>query len=393
MEKTNETGVYRKKDGRLWVRAAIKDPTGGTLEKTRTMKAGQTMEEATATRDRLIDELRTLRDNQETDTESVLRPTTLADYVEQWLARKSVRRAPSTIDKYTVALSHHVLPELGHLRLDELSRDDVEQWVAWAERQEVEDGVPYALDTIRTWWSVLRNVLRDAYAEEFLGRDVTMRVTLPEPTTAHLKRGQVHDKDSLTVEELRELLAGVREYDELHASRWHIEVLVLSLTGMRSSELYGLKWDSLDFDRNEIRVSARAWRGTLGRPKTGKVKTVPFTDALHETLLEHRLWQLERQHPGLRAGLVFPSVRGTPRNSGPLNNVLADVVERTSIDFDVRTHTFRRTLRTLLRRGGVHDNVAKAITGHVTDEMAERYDRVSLADKRAAVVSFSELIA
>jgi len=390
MEKTNETGVYRKKDGRLWVRAAIRNPQGGTMERTRTMKAGQSMQEAVAVHTELLQELRQLRDSESSEEAP---PTTIADYAEAWLIRKSRRRSPSTIEKYTIALSHHILPELGHIRLEQLTRDDVEHWVAWVERREVAEGTPYALETIRTWWAVLRNCLRDAFAEDLLPRDVTYRVTLPEPTMAHLERGPVRDRGALTLDELRRLLKAVRRYDEEQNTRWYPDALTMALTGMRASEAYALTWDSVDLDRNEIRVSARAWRGTVGRPKTGRVKTVPITEHHQEVLMDHRLWQLEQQHPGLSSGLVLPSDVGTPRNSSPVSKILKRCAATCGIEVDLATHTFRRTLRTILRRSGTHDHVVNAIIGQSTDEMAERYDRVSLVDKHEAVVHLNGLFA
>ena len=387
MQKTDEPGVFVKKNGQLWVKATHRTQAG-QKEKTRTMKPGATMQEALAAKEELYEELRQLQDNQAENQP----PTTIADYAELWLVRKALRRSPSTVDKYTTVLSHHVLPELGHLKLNRVSRTDMERWIAWAEQLEIEPGVPYALDTIRSWWAVLRNVMRDAYVEGLLERDVTMRVTLPEPTLEHLERGEVRDKRSLTLDELRAFLDAARQYDVDHSSRWYPEVLTLATTGMRCSELYGLRWDAVDMSRAEVCISARMWRGHRGKPKTGKVKTVPMVPELAEALAEHRRWLITTQHPGLETGLVFPSTRGTPRTSSPINGVLDELCEATDIEIAVRTHTFRRTLRTLLRRAAVHDNVAKAITGHVTDEMAERYDRVSIEDKRVAISGLAELL-
>ena len=43
---------------------------------------------------------------------------------------------------------------------------------------------------------------------------------------------------------------------------------MLVVTGMRTSEIFGLKWKYVDLDRGVIEVRERNYRGEQGNPKT-----------------------------------------------------------------------------------------------------------------------------
>jgi integrase len=53
-------------------------------------------------------------------------------------------------------------------------------------------------------------------------------------------------------------------------------------------------------------------------------------------------------------------------------------------------HDLRRTFYTEARRAGVPDSVIKEITGHSRNQVTDRYDDVSMEDKRQAVEKLAE---
>ena len=91
--------------------------------------------------------------------------TTVADYAEQWLEAKAQRVRPAVAIQYEYTLSQFILPQLGELLVDVVTRADVERWVAWAERKTKRNGQPYARDSVHGWWRVLSAMIRDATAE------------------------------------------------------------------------------------------------------------------------------------------------------------------------------------------------------------------------------------
>ena len=84
--------------------------------------------------------------------------------------------------------------------------------------------------------------------------------------------------------------------------------LTAIFTGLRASELRGLRWSDVDLKRGELHVRQRADRyGTIGRPKSeaGK-RTVPLPPMVVTALREHRL-----ASPTNDQDIVFPNSRGS----------------------------------------------------------------------------------
>lgn len=93
-------------------------------------------------------------------------------------------------------------------------------------------------------------------------------------------------------------------------------ILTAILTGLRSSELRGLRWQDIDLAAGTITVRQRAdqW-GTIGPPKSDAGRrTIPVPP---ELVAELKRWKLRCPHS--RLGLAFPSARGTPLRH---NNIL-----------------------------------------------------------------------
>ena len=84
--------------------------------------------------------------------------------------------------------------------------------------------------------------------------------------------------------------------------------MVAAFCGLRASEIYGLKWDDLDFDCGELRVRRRVDPyGNVGEPKSAAAeRTVPLG---RFTLNALRCWRLKCGEPN---GFVFKSQAGKP---------------------------------------------------------------------------------
>ncbi|MER8872750.1 site-specific integrase [Mesorhizobium sp. M0814] len=72
------------------------------------------------------------------------------------------------------------------------------------------------------------------------------------------------------------------------AGRWRPLLITAIFTGMRSSELRGLRWQDVDFGKGEIRVNQRADDyGEIGRPKSeAGERTIPLPPVVINTLKE-----------------------------------------------------------------------------------------------------------
>jgi integrase len=89
--------------------------------------------------------------------------------------------------------------------------------------------------------------------------------------------------------------------------RWRPILLTAIFTGLRASELRGLRWQDIDFVKRELHVRQRADRfSVIGAPKSESgERAVPLTPMVMNALRE---WKLVC--PKSRFGLVFPSAGG-----------------------------------------------------------------------------------
>jgi integrase len=94
---------------------------------------------------------------------------------------------------------------------------------------------------------------------------------------------------------------------EAAKGRWRPLLLAAIFTGLRASELRGLRWADVDLDKRELHVRQRADRyHDIGKPKSDAgERTVPLTPILVNTLRE---WKLAC--PKSELGLVFPTGAG-----------------------------------------------------------------------------------
>lgn len=364
-------GIERLEDGRY------KIDTTATCLRTKKRKrrrqvlpAGTTLQEAIETRDHLKDKIRGV------PLEKPSRQT-FAGYAADWIERRQRWLSPSTAATYRRIIDKQLVPFLGTLYADSIVRADLEDWVTWAQDQRTNQKQPYSQDTLGKWWRVLVTLSKDLAADLGLD-DPTARVRAPTSSV----RG-VRSTKTLNTAELGRLLEYARDDEELCA-RWP-EMVVLAYTGMRSGELWALRWEDLEDDTLHVRrtVSQGQIRDTT---KTGFEREVYAPGVVIDALAWHRERMIRRQHRGLASGLIFPSDEGTPRRPGCLRKALEQAATGAQLSKHVTPQVLRRTFNTLAIAAGIDRIVLRSQMGHCDEEMTERYAGVGMDLKRAAVV-------
>jgi integrase len=100
-------------------------------------------------------------------------------------------------------------------------------------------------------------------------------------------------------------------------------LLTAVFTGLRASELRGLRWDDVDLKKAELHVRQRADRyNAIGKPKSHSgERTVPFGPEVVKTLKEWKLACPKGEH-----GLVFPTANGRIEHHKNIIRALKPVV-------------------------------------------------------------------
>ena len=187
----------------------------------------------------------------------------------------------------------------------------------------------------------------------------------------------------LTDEELSRFLEAVETFAPDH----YVAILCMARTGMRAGEVYALRWDCIDFTREEIVVRRSISNGELTETtKTHAPRIVPMHSSLVEALKSHRKEMMEGQHPGLKNNWVFPNIRGDMRLPQAVRPAFLLAMEAAKLGQVVSPQVLRRTLNTLMVRDGVDRIVLRSIMGHCSEAMTARYAGVNSKDKRDAIL-------
>ena len=166
----------------------------------------------------------------------------------------------------------------------------------------------------------------------------------------------------------------VREYLEARES-WALRPLALALTtGVRRSELSGLQWRDVDFDRSLLHVR-RAYhvlargQGAYREPKYERSRRAIALDGHTVNLLRERRAEAERIAEMLgRAVAETDPVFANARNAPWPPDTFTDVWQGTAkaLGLNVRLHDLRHSSATLLLAAGVPVQLVSQRLGHAT---------------------------
>lgn len=143
-------------------------------------------------------------------------------------------------------------------------------------------------------------------------------------------------------------------------------------TGCRKSELLGLEWDRVDFDRSHFCLEAK-------HTKNGKRRLVPLNSGALSALRDQCDW-VTRHCAG--SNWVFASPLGGRIST--LQKGFVAACARAGIE-NFRIHDLRHTFASWLVMDGVSLYVVKDLLGHSSITVTERYAHLSPDQGRAAV--------
>ena len=206
---------------------------------------------------------------------------------------------------------------------------------------------------------VLREALAHAVKWGVLARNPADAVDPPRP-----ERKTLEMWDTETIDTFLEATEGI-QFGDLY--RFAI------LTGMRRSEVTGLKWQQVDLNKGKLSVVATLQRivgkGLVeGQPKTGRSRRVIALSRTAVTLLHKiRGQQLENRLKSgpmwQETGYVFTQIDGTPVDPDRISRAFAHFVRDAELPH-LTFHGLRHAHATLMLSAGVHPKVVSERLGH-----------------------------
>lgn len=142
-------------------------------------------------------------------------------------------------------------------------------------------------------------------------------------------------------------------------------------TGMRSGELFSLKWQDVDFERGIIKINS-SWRkdgGYLDYTKTGYDRIFPINKQLREFLIDLKVEALNE--------FVLPRI--AQWENGEQSRILKKFLKANNLP-EIRFHDLRATCATLLLTNGVSIAVVMNLLGWKQLKTANIYYRKSAVE-------------
>jgi len=235
------------------------------------------------------------------ELQSIGSATNLAHYVEStYLTVVMPLFAKSTRDRSEGILENYLLPTFGGLALRDLSPLSVQRCFSNMATSVL---AHESRDKIR---DVLSSVLRSAVEYGFLVRNPVENVRMPAE-----RRGKKRNNPYLGPSQFNQLL-------ELIPEPYATMVYVAIYTGLRVSELAGLRWD--DIHEESITIDKRHCRGDWGAPKSESSNaTIGVNRCVIERIHRMRILTVE-----VRAGRAIRKYR-VVKSDGPNDLVFQSV--------------------------------------------------------------------
>ena len=177
---------------------------------------------------------------------------------------------------------------------------------------------------------------------------------------------------ALGVDQVRALLAAINGSEVCEQKDLRDPVVLLAATGLRRSELLALRWEDVDLDECVATVSGSVVRlkgaGLVRQDTTkgGGGRAIPLpqfaVDALHRRKGE--------QPRTTTAGVIFPSSTGTLRDPDNFGKQWREVRESLGLP-DVSSHSFRKTVATLIDDSGLSARIGADQLGHARPSMTQ----------------------
>ncbi len=300
---------------------------------------------------------------------------TLRVHLERWLEQVcKLTMRPNTYKTYRSAIYCHLVPALGHIKLQKLTVGDLQAFYA-VKRAKLK---PRSLSIMN---AALKDALEDALKQGLVARNVAKLVDLP--------RAERYEGQILTVEQARKLLAVAR------GSRLDALLLVAVSTGLRRGELVALYWDDVDLEKRILQVRhnltwVHGMGYVVGEPKSraGRRK-IALSSVVVETLKEHKMRQEQaRMKMGEKwqgYGLIFCNTHGGYFNPTRVWYLFKQLLKRAGLP-DVRFHDLRHGAATVLLAAKMDLKAVSELLGHSSVAITVDIYQSVLPEQQQAIV-------
>lgn len=300
---------------------------------------------------------------------------TVDKWFDEWIKTyKEGKIKESTLEAYKYTYKH-ISKHIGYMYLEDVKMIHLQKII----NDLAEQG--YAYSTLTLTRVTMHALFDQAVLNDYIMKNPSRGVKLPTDTTGKRR--------VLTVEEQKIFL----QYAEGNAHE--LEFRFVLLTGLRASEISGITWNNIDWEKKELHITqALGYSKTENKfyittPKSkSSIRTVPLVDEAIQILKQQRRKQLidKMRSPQWNdekcfADLVFISKNGRPNGDAIYNNAIKSILRCINRDMSESAkvdgkepelmesfsmHTLRHTYATRCFESGMKPKIVQEILGHST---------------------------
>jgi integrase len=209
---------------------------------------------------------------------------TVKDWLQIWLKEYTGNVKPYTAYTYAIDVNTYIVPALGCVRLAELTAPMVQSFYNILQAGSKQQNA-LSPKSIKNVHGVLHKALNQAVSVGYIRFNPTSACTLPR-----IQRKEIKPMDENSIATFLKVIRG-HQFETIYK--------VDLFTGMRQSEILGLQWDCIDFERGIILINKQLQKDKnrggeyfLAPLKNDKSRTITPAPTVMELLKARRREQL-----------------------------------------------------------------------------------------------------
>ena len=295
---------------------------------------------------------------------------TVADAIDSWLTYGLSGRSHNTVKNCTSLANTHIVPDLGARKLQDLTSEDVDRWLA-------KKAKTLSRATLQRLLSILRRAISRELRRDRVRRNVALLCEVPGGTEGRPSKSL----NLLQATALLQASAG---------SPIHAYIVLSLLTGTRTEELRALTWDHVDLQGRldedpPVPPTMEIWRSVRegGDTKTKRSRrTMRLPQLCVDALQLHKSAQ-DAERATLQGwqdnNLVFCSGLGAALDAANVRRSFRTVAQKAGLDPKEWTpRELRHSFVSLMSAAGVPLEEIARLVGHRSTSVTESVYRKQL---------------
>jgi len=281
--------------------------------------------------------------------------TTLEEFLGEWSRIVSSSSSKGTYFTYSWTVQKRIIPYIGNVNLMDLRPDRIQRFYIHLQKE----GLSH--HPVAVTHKTLIVAMNHAVKLGLIGRNPCSGTIPPKPEQAEMK---FYDD-----RQVKSLLKTAKDIEDRFYPLYYLAIH----TGMRQSELIGLKWEDVDWNLSTIRVKrqVRHFKGASYAFLEPKSKSGTRTIILGKQALELLKNHKREQEMLINSvgedwtclDLVFPSGAGTPITASNIRRAFRKLLAVSGLP-KIRFHDLRHTAASLMLNHGIPVLIVSKRLGH-----------------------------